>query len=404
MPADFAVLEVERLSPAQRAALAAGGALLVILVATGALLYRRSRAHDSPEYVIAESKGFTLEEPLGSGHFGRVYRARSKATGQPVAIKVVNLLPKQKRQAAAAWRECQLLSRLHHDCVVRTITFHAARVERKSKIVETAPGNEYVELGFDVAKLIDGGDGPLQGSSSSGGSGSGSRGSGSDPTTLSSSEGLEGVVSIQVQLVMQFCDMGTLDSAIKQGLFKGPNTGLPRMRHILLTAAEIARGLEYLHHPDRRLIHRDLTATNVLLATHGDERGFRALLSDFGLSTTLSEEQTHRTSEVKGTISYMSPEVFMFDDISPALDIYSLGIILHMMCAGGDPYQGKPSAMIVLSKVRAGEHPEEARMPPIPGCPPAFQQLVWDCTAANRRDRPSAAGVVQRIEALLSGL
>lgn len=135
-------------------------------------------------------------------------------------------------------------------------------------------------------------------------------------------------------------------------------------RHILLTAAEIARGLQYLHHPDRRLVHRDLTATNVLLATHGDERGFRALLSDFGgwakgarggpsisagtvpskaalacqsasnapllrrraaqpwpiaepfdravhccallcsagLSTTLSEEQTHRTSEVKGTI------------------------------------------------------------------------------------------------------
>ena len=53
-------------------------------------------------------------------------------------------------------------------------------------------------------------------------------------------------------------------------------------RHILLTAAEIARGLQYLHHPDRRLVHRDLTATNVLLATHGDERGFRALLSDFG--------------------------------------------------------------------------------------------------------------------------
>ncbi len=55
-----------------------------------------------------------------------------------MAVKVVNLLPKQRRQAAAAWRECQLLSTLRHDCVVRTITFHAARVERKSKIVETA--------------------------------------------------------------------------------------------------------------------------------------------------------------------------------------------------------------------------------------------------------------------------
>ena len=51
----------------------------------------------------------------------------------------------------------------------------------------------------------------------------------------------------------------------------------------MLTALEIARGLEYLHHPDRRMVHRDLSAANVLLATApGDERGFRALLSDFG--------------------------------------------------------------------------------------------------------------------------
>lgn len=38
------------------------------------------------------------------------------------------------------------------------------------------PGNEYVELGFDVARLVDGGDGPLHSSSGSGGTGSGSRG------------------------------------------------------------------------------------------------------------------------------------------------------------------------------------------------------------------------------------
>lgn len=57
----------------------------------------------------------------------------------------------------------------------------------------------------------------------------------------------------------------------------------PLQRHIVLTALDIARGLAYLHHPDRRLVHRDLSAANVLLATaSGDERGFRALVSDFG--------------------------------------------------------------------------------------------------------------------------
>lgn len=54
-------------------------------------------------------------------------------------------------------------------------------------------------------------------------------------------------------------------------------------RHILATGLEIAEGLEYLHHSDRRMVHRDLSATNILLTTSAaDDRGFRALLSDFG--------------------------------------------------------------------------------------------------------------------------
>ena len=76
-------------------------------------------------------------------------------------------------------------------------------------------------------------------------------------------------------------------------------------RHVVLTALEVARGLEYIHHADRRMVHRDLSAANVLLTSAGaDERGFRALLSDFGLSTSLAQEATHRTSEVKGTIRW----------------------------------------------------------------------------------------------------
>ena len=58
----------------------------------------------------------------------------------------------------------------------------------------------------------------------------------------------------------------------------------PALQHaVALTALEVARGLEYLHHPDRRMVHRDLSAANVLLTTStSDARGFRALLSDFG--------------------------------------------------------------------------------------------------------------------------
>ena len=65
----------------------------------------------------------------------------------------------------------------------------------------------------------------------------------------------------------------------------------------MLTALEIARALEYLHHPDRRMVHRDLSAANVLLATApSDERGFRALLSDFGGFSEVLRWAAHNAS------------------------------------------------------------------------------------------------------------
>lgn len=47
-------------------------------------------ARDSqlPEYKVAASQGFDLEAPLGSGHFGRVYKARNNATGQVGCLAV----------------------------------------------------------------------------------------------------------------------------------------------------------------------------------------------------------------------------------------------------------------------------------------------------------------------------
>ena len=56
---------------------------------------------------------------------------------------------------------------------------------------------------------------------------------------------------------------------------------------------------------------------------------------------------------------------------------------------------------ILLRQVHTSEHPDAGRLPRIEGAPEELQQLVWDCTAYNRKKRPTAGEVVQRLEALL---
>jgi predicted MFS family arabinose efflux permease len=55
---------------------------------------------------------------------------------QAVAIKVINLLPSQRLQLEYACRECQHLSQVHHECIVEVVTFYAAQVRQRQKVVE----------------------------------------------------------------------------------------------------------------------------------------------------------------------------------------------------------------------------------------------------------------------------
>ena len=55
---------------------------------------------------------------------------------QPVAIKVVDLLPTQRKQVAAAWRECQLISRVQHECIVQVVSFYSAQVQQRQHIMK----------------------------------------------------------------------------------------------------------------------------------------------------------------------------------------------------------------------------------------------------------------------------
>ncbi|MCW5805805.1 MAG: serine/threonine protein kinase [Deltaproteobacteria bacterium] len=111
----------------------------------------------------------------------------------------------------------------------------------------------------------------------------------------------------------------------------------------------VLRGLAAAH--ERRLpdlsvspvIHRDVSPQNILLALNGDIK-----VVDFGMARARDRIAEHTAPGiVKGTLSYMSPEILMGKPATPASDLFSVAISLWEALAGDRLFQAKNDALVV---------------------------------------------------------
>jgi Tol biopolymer transport system component len=92
-------------------------------------------------------------------------------------------------------------------------------------------------------------------------------------------------------------------------------------------ALDCARGLAAAH--EAGVVHRDLKPGNIMLV----DSGRRAVLMDFGLARHLTQAaETPAPLALSGTLNYMPPE----RQVTPAWDVYSLGVVFGQMLAGPD--------------------------------------------------------------------
>ncbi|KAL7135475.1 hypothetical protein ABFS83_11G099300 [Erythranthe nasuta] len=112
-------------------------------------------------------------------------------------------------------------------------------------------------------------------------------------------------------------------------------------------AIGIAEGLQYLHCDcQRRIIHRDITASNILLC-----EDYQPQISDFGLAKWLPEKWLHHVvSPIEGTFGYMAPEYFMHGVVHEKTDVFAFGVLLLELITGRRAVDSSRQSLVMWAK------------------------------------------------------
>lgn len=155
---------------------------------------------------------------------------------------------------------------------------------------------------------------------------------------------------------------------------------LPPAEAVGLTA-QLLTGLAAVHASG--VVHRDIKPENLLLDTAADNVTVK--VSDFGVARlSYGASLTKLTSQI-GTPEYMAPELAEGESASPAVDIYSAGIVLYEMLSGRTPFAGGLPVAVLRRHT-------DMVPPPVPGIPAALWDQVSRMLAKDPADRPEAAG------------
>lgn len=157
---------------------------------------------------------------------------------------------------------------------------------------------------------------------------------------------------------------------------------------IMNTLSQIMDALEAAHNIG--IIHRDLKPANIFCLSRPDQEDYIKIL-DFGTAISLnkdSHEQITTVGEVVGTPHYMSPEQIMGkEDISPASDIYSIGVILYEILSGEPPFYGENTMSILLEHLYKTPEPLDIEMAEDDPQRRRLQEVVETCLKKNPEDR-----------------
>ncbi len=146
---------------------------------------------------------------------------------------------------------------------------------------------------------------------------------------------------------------------------------------VLDVVAQAALALGAAHQAG--VVHRDVKPSNLLIRRDGVVK-----VTDFGIARMIGEAPRSEIGLVVGTAAYLSPEQVARRPVTPASDVYALGVVAYECLAGRRPFTGEHPVALALAHQRH-------RPPPLPAdAPEPVRALVEQAMAKDARTRPAA--------------
>ncbi len=184
-----------------------------------------------------------------------------------------------------------------------------------------------------------------------------------------------GITAEQPYLVMELVEGPTLGQRTQTGPLAPEEVGR--------IGAQMADALAYAH--GAGVVHRDVKPGNVLLGKDG-----RTRLADFGIARLIGDTVRHtKTGHAIGTPAYLSPEQVRGDDVTPAVDVYSLGLVLLEALTGERAFPGSHTESAIVRLSKAPTIPES-----LPG---PWRDVLARMTAMEPADRPAPQEVAAEL-------
>jgi eukaryotic-like serine/threonine-protein kinase len=174
-------------------------------------------------------------------------------------------------------------------------------------------------------------------------------------------------------IVMEFVDGTDLRRYLKR------NGKLSGDRAVKI-AHDVSLGLGAAH--KRGIVHRDVKPQNIML---NDDDLIK--LTDFGIASVYKDAGAERlttTGMTLGTVQYYAPEQAQGEVVTPAADIYALGIVMYEMLTGRPPFDGDTPVAVAMKHIQEQPEPPSTYNPSIA---PGLERIILRCLEKDPRDR-----------------